>query len=148
MLCGVQSSDAVDAATGVALAAHLGLARVAVVRGVEHDAAAGALTVERELEGGSIEVLRVGLPALLTIQTGINEPRYATLRAIKQAREKPLDVVEPASWGSTPTRSARPSAPGGADCGCRSAARARRCSPARRRAGRADPRDRRRRGWR
>ena len=49
--------------------------------------------MERELEGGLVEVLRVGLPALLTIQTGINEPRYANLRAIKQAREKPLDVV-------------------------------------------------------
>jgi electron transfer flavoprotein beta subunit len=35
----------------------------------------------------------VSTPALLTIQTGINEPRYATLRAIKQAREKPLKVV-------------------------------------------------------
>ena len=47
-------------------------------------------TVERELEGGLIEVLRVALPALLTVQTGINQPRYATLRAIKQARDKPL----------------------------------------------------------
>ena len=51
-------------------------------------------TVQRELEGGLVEVLRVGLPALLTVQTGINEPRYATLRAIKQAREKPLEVKD------------------------------------------------------
>jgi electron transfer flavoprotein beta subunit len=48
------------------------------------------LTVDRELESGLVEVVRIGLPALLTIQTGINEPRYATLRAIKQARDKPL----------------------------------------------------------
>jgi electron transfer flavoprotein beta subunit len=40
-----------------------------------------------------VELLRIGLPALLTIQTGINEPRYATLRAIKQARDKPLAVM-------------------------------------------------------
>jgi electron transfer flavoprotein beta subunit len=93
VLCGVQSSDGVHSATGVALAEHLGLARVAVVKALEYDAEGGAATVERELEGGLVELLRVRLPALLTIQTGINEPRYATLRAIKQAKEKPLDVV-------------------------------------------------------
>jgi electron transfer flavoprotein beta subunit len=91
VLCGVQSSDGVHSATGVALAEHLGLPRVAVVKALDYDA--GAATVERELEGGLVELLRVRLPALLTIQTGINEPRYATLRAIKQAKEKPLDVV-------------------------------------------------------
>jgi electron transfer flavoprotein beta subunit len=93
VLCGVQSSDAVNSATGVALAAHLGLPRVAVVRKLDHDSASGTVTVERELEGGLVEVVRVRCPVLLTIQTGINEPRYATLRAIKQAREKPLGVV-------------------------------------------------------
>jgi electron transfer flavoprotein beta subunit len=93
VLCGVQSSDGVHSATGVALAEHLGLPRVAVVKALDYDAEAGAATVERELEGGLVELLRVRLPALLTIQTGINEPRYATLRAIKQAKEKPLDVV-------------------------------------------------------
>jgi electron transfer flavoprotein beta subunit len=93
VLCGVQSSDAVNGATGVALAAHLGLPRVAVVKALEYDAASNSATVERELEGGLIELLRVRLPALLTIQTGINEPRYANLRAIKQAKEKPLEVL-------------------------------------------------------
>ena len=93
VLCGVQSSDGVHSATGVALAEHLGLPRVAVVKALDYDAGVGAATVERELEGGLVELLRVRLPALLTIQTGINEPRYATLRAIKQAKEKPLDVV-------------------------------------------------------
>ena len=93
VLCGVQSSDAVNGATGVALAAHLGLAHVAVVKRIDYDAGAGTATVERELEGGLVEVLRVSTPALLTVQTGINEPRYATLRAIKQARDKPLEVA-------------------------------------------------------
>jgi electron transfer flavoprotein beta subunit len=91
VLCGVQSSDAVTGSTGAALAGYLDLARVAVVTALYYNADSQALTVDRELEGGLIEVLRVGLPALLTIQTGINEPRYATLRAIKQAREKPLE---------------------------------------------------------
>jgi electron transfer flavoprotein beta subunit len=91
VLCGVQSSDAVNGATGVAVAAHLGLPHVAVVKRLELEA--GVATVERELEGGLVEVLRIRLPALMTIQTGINEPRYATLRAIKQARDKPLSEL-------------------------------------------------------
>jgi electron transfer flavoprotein beta subunit len=91
VLCGVQSSDAVYGATGVALSGFLGLPHVAVVKEIELDGT--AVTVQRELEGGLVEVLKLDTPALLTVQTGINEPRYATLRAIKQAREKPLAVV-------------------------------------------------------
>jgi electron transfer flavoprotein beta subunit len=93
VLCGVQSSDSAHGATGVALAARLGLPRVAVVRALDFDAATRLATVERELEGGLVELLRVELPAVFTIQTGINEPRYANLRAIKQAEEKPLEVL-------------------------------------------------------
>jgi electron transfer flavoprotein beta subunit len=92
VLCGVQSSDGVNGATGVALAAHLGFPRVAVVKKIERERE--GLLVERELEGGLLETIRVPLPALLTVQTGINEPRYATLRAIKQAANKPLEVVD------------------------------------------------------
>src|SRR5579859_4142236 len=57
VLCGVQSSDAVNGATGIALAGLLDLAHVAVVKRIERDG--DALTVERELEGGLIEVVRV-----------------------------------------------------------------------------------------
>jgi electron transfer flavoprotein beta subunit len=91
VLCGVQSSDAVYGATGVALSGFLGLPHVAVVKEIE--LSGESVIVQRELEGGVVELVKVGMPALLTVQTGINEPRYATLRAIKQAREKPLDVV-------------------------------------------------------
>jgi electron transfer flavoprotein beta subunit len=83
VLTGVQSSDAVQAATGTALAELLGLPRVAVVTKIE--LGSGTATVHRELEGGIVDVVEVDMPAVLTIQTGINEPRYATLRAIKQA---------------------------------------------------------------
>lgn len=89
ILGGVQSSDAANAATAVALAGLLDLPRVAVVKEIQRDG--DRLTVHRELDGGAGEVLRIPMPALLTIQTGINEPRYASLRAIKQARSKPLD---------------------------------------------------------
>jgi electron transfer flavoprotein beta subunit len=99
VLCGVQSSDGVHSATGIALAEHLGFPHVAVVKGLEYDAGGNTAAVERELEGGLVELLRIELPALLTIQTGINEPRYATLRAIKQAKEKPLEVKGLADLG-------------------------------------------------
>ena len=99
VLCGVQSSDAVNGATGVALAGYLELPHVAVIKRLDYDPASSTATVKRELEGGLVEVLRVRTPALLTIQTGINEPRYANLRAIKQAREKPLEVTTPDELG-------------------------------------------------
>ncbi len=99
VLCGVQSSDAVNGATGVALAGYLELPHVAVVKHLEYAAAESTATVKRELEGGLVEILRVRTPALLTIQTGINEPRYANLRAIKQAREKPMEQLTPKQLG-------------------------------------------------
>jgi electron transfer flavoprotein beta subunit len=92
VLCGVQSSDAVNSATGIGLAGHLDMPHLAVARAISHES--GSLTVERELEGGLVEVVRIQMPALLTVQTGINEPRYANLRAIKQAREKPLEELD------------------------------------------------------
>jgi electron transfer flavoprotein beta subunit len=97
VLCGVQSSDSVQAATGTALAELLGLPRVAVVTKVA--LGEGVATVNRELEGGLVDVVEVETPCLLTIQTGINEPRYATLRAIKQAEQKEIDVREPGDLG-------------------------------------------------
>jgi electron transfer flavoprotein beta subunit len=93
VLCGVQSSDSVQGATGTALAELLDLPRVAVVTKVDWDGS-GPATVHRELEGGLIDVVEVDTPALLTIQTGINEPRYATLRAIKQAELNEIEVVQ------------------------------------------------------
>ena len=99
VLTGVQSSDSVQAATGTALAELLGLPRVAVVTKLSWDGSASTATVHRELEGGLVDVVEVDMPALLTIQTGINEPRYATLRAIKQAEQKEIEVREPGDVG-------------------------------------------------
>jgi electron transfer flavoprotein beta subunit len=97
VFAGVQSADSVQAATGTALAELLDLPRVAVVTKIE--LGDGKATVNRELEGGLLDVVEVDTPALLTIQTGINEPRYATLRAIKQAEEKEIDVRQPGDLG-------------------------------------------------
>ena len=111
VFCGVQSSDAVQAATGTALAELLGLPRVAVVTRIEWDPGASRATVHRELEGGLIDVTEVDTPALLTIQTGINQPRYATLRAIKQAEQKEVEVVAPEEGGEPAYRVRRMFAP-------------------------------------
>jgi electron transfer flavoprotein beta subunit len=97
VFAGVQSSDSVQAATGAALAGLLRLPSVAVVTKIELDN--GKATAHRELEGGLVDVVEVDTPALLTIQTGINEPRYATLRAIKQADEKEIDVRQASELG-------------------------------------------------
>jgi electron transfer flavoprotein beta subunit len=92
VLTGVQSADDSFGATGVALAERVGFEWAAVVNDLEHDATANVSEVRRELEGGVEELTEVEGPAVLTIQTGINEPRYASLRGIRQAQRKPLEV--------------------------------------------------------
>ena len=96
---GVQSADFSFGATGVALAADLDFQWAAVVNDFDLDADAGVANVHRELEGGIEELTEVSLPAVFTIQTGINEPRYASLRGIRQAQSKPLDVQTPDELG-------------------------------------------------
>ena len=100
IFAGVQSSDSVQAATGTMLAELLGLPRVAVVTKVDYDHGARRAAVHRELEGGLLDIVSVQTPAVLTIQTGINQPRYATLRAIKQAEQVEIDVREAADGGN------------------------------------------------
>jgi electron transfer flavoprotein beta subunit len=99
VLCGVQSSDAMNGATGIALAGFADMPHVAVVRALIYDHEARSAHVDRELEGGVIERMTVRTPAVITVQTGINSPRYATLRAIKNARTKPLEVLALADLG-------------------------------------------------
>ncbi|AGB38247.1 electron transfer flavoprotein subunit beta/FixA family protein [Natronococcus occultus] len=92
VLTGVQSGDDSWGGTGVSLAEELGFEWGAVVNHLEHDLEDGVASVRRELEGGVEELTEIELPAALTIQTGINEPRYASLRGIRQAQRKELDV--------------------------------------------------------
>ena len=93
VLTGVQSADSVQGSTGAALAELAGLPRVAVVTRIDWSGT-GAATVDRELEGGLVDVVEVDTPALLTIQTGTNTPRYANLRAIKQAERHEIAVMQ------------------------------------------------------
>lgn len=105
VLCGSQASDDGEAQTGVMLAELLGLPHAAYVAklGIRHEGLIGNATrVWRELEGGLLEVLEVPLPAVVTVQTGINQPRYASIMGIKRAQAKELKVLDAAGAGITP----------------------------------------------
>ncbi len=88
ILTGLQSDDAGFGQTGVILAELLGLPHATII--MEIEAAAGRLRCKRELEAGWFQTVTLPQPALLTIQSGINKVRYATLMGIKRARRKPL----------------------------------------------------------
>lgn len=93
IIAGAQSSDLSNGATGPATARMLGLPCAALIVGTEWDGGQ-IITVMRELEGGLQHKVRLPVPALITMQTGANAPRYATMRMVKQAKDKPLAIVE------------------------------------------------------
>lgn len=96
---GVQAADHAFAQTGVATAAMLNWPHAAVVSQLDYRAGAAQAVVHRELEGGLTEEMLLDCPAVLSIQLGINEPRYASLRGIKQAAAKPLERISHADLG-------------------------------------------------
>src|SRR4029079_7142569 len=58
--------------------------------------------VVREMESGKNELLRIQLPAVIEVQAGINQPRYAALKGIMAAKKKPLAEVSPSDLGLDP----------------------------------------------
>jgi len=93
LFAGVQSSDQSFASTGIATAALLGWPHAAVVSNLTYTPGAQSAVFRRELEGGLLQEVEIQCPAVLTIQLGINTPRYASLRSIKQAASKPIEVL-------------------------------------------------------
>ena len=91
VLTGVQANDDGFGATGVALAERIDYGWAAVVTALELDAEEGVAHVRRELEGGLEELSDVTVPAVFTIQTGITEPRYASLRGIREAEASEIE---------------------------------------------------------
>jgi len=87
---GAQASDGSSGATGQAAAAILGLPYTSLATGLE--VKDGKARVTRELEAGMSEVVEIPLPALLTIQSGINEPRYVSIMGIRKASSKEIKV--------------------------------------------------------
>jgi len=93
VLTGLQSDDHGYAQVGVLLAEKLGVAHATII--MEVQVADGGLRVKRELEGGWFQWVAMPLPALLTIQSGINQLRYATLKGIMAAKKKEIREVAP-----------------------------------------------------
>src|SRR3954464_11962903 len=91
VLTGLQSDDLGFGQVGVLLAAGLGMPHATII--MEVQAADGGLRVKRELEGGWFQWIALPLPALLTIQSGINQLRYATLKGIMAAKKKEIRKV-------------------------------------------------------
>jgi electron transfer flavoprotein beta subunit len=98
ILTGLQSDDQGHAQFGPVLAEKLGIPHSTIIMEVKVDGA--SLRVKRELEGGWFQYLSMPLPALLTIQSGINTLRYATLKGIMAAKKKEITKVAPAAAGA------------------------------------------------
>jgi electron transfer flavoprotein beta subunit len=88
ILTGLQSDDQGFAQVGVILAEKLGLPHATIV--MEVQATEAWIKVKRELEGGWFQWVSMPLPAVLTIQSGINQLRYATLKGIMAAKKKEI----------------------------------------------------------
>jgi electron transfer flavoprotein beta subunit len=93
VLTGLQSDDQGHAQVGVVLAERLGIPHATIIMDVQVED--GRLRVKRELEGGWFQWIALPLPALLTIQSGINQLRYATLKGIMAAKKKEIRKVVP-----------------------------------------------------
>lgn len=99
LLLGKQAIDDDANQTGQMLAALTSLPQATFASKVE--VAEGQLTVTREIDGG-LETLRMPLPAVVTADLRLNEPRYVTLPNIMKAKKKPLDKLSPADLGVDP----------------------------------------------
>lgn len=94
VLTGLQSDDVGSGQTGVILAELLGSSHATIIMEVQPQT--GAVRVKRELEDGWFQYITMPLPAVLTIQSGLNRLRYATLMGIKKAKTKELKAIDAA----------------------------------------------------
>jgi electron transfer flavoprotein beta subunit len=93
ILAGIMSEDEMNGQTGPMIAKILDLpctgpAIEAQIRPVEN-----SIMVEREIEGGGRDIFNVSLPCLLTIQSGINQPRYPALSKVLRAKKKEIEFI-------------------------------------------------------
>lgn len=102
VLTGLQSDDLGYGQAGVVLAELIGAPHATIIMQVEK--LDGALRVKRELEDGWFQWVTMPLPAVLTIQSGINKLRYATLMGIKKAKTKELKALSSGDLGVAPAQ--------------------------------------------
>lgn len=99
LLTGLQSDDLGYGQTGVVLAEVMGIPHATLIMGVE--VLDGNIRVKREMENGWFQNIEMPLPAVLTIQSGINKLRYATLMGIKKAKTKEVKKMTAGELGVT-----------------------------------------------
>jgi electron transfer flavoprotein beta subunit len=105
ILTGLQSDDLGYGQTGVIVAELLGLPHSTII--MQAEVSGAVVRVKRELEDGWFQHIAMPLPAVLTIQSGINKLRYATLMGIKKSKTKEIKRVTAAELGVTAAASAR-----------------------------------------
>ncbi len=96
VIMGKQAVDGDNNQTGQMLAGLLGWPQATFVSKI--NLADGGLEAVREVDGG-LETVKMSLPAILTVDLRLNEPRYASLPNIMKAKKKPLDVLSPGDLG-------------------------------------------------
>jgi electron transfer flavoprotein beta subunit len=110
VMTGLQSDDQGFGQVGVVLAEKLGMPHATIIMAVEATPSTGSgqappsLRVKRELEGGWFQWMTLPMPALLTIQSGINQLRYATLKGIMAAKKKEIRKVAAPAAGTPAQR--------------------------------------------
>lgn len=97
VMSGLQSDDNGYGQTGVILAELLGIPHATLVIEVDRSSVNGSLRLKRELESGWYQWFEYQLPALLTIQSGISQIRYAGLKGIMAAKKKEIKEVTPSN---------------------------------------------------
>jgi electron transfer flavoprotein beta subunit len=102
IFCGQRALDDDSATVGAALAEFLGVPQLSIITKVDVDPNAGKVIVRRPVEGGTM-VIESSLPAVITAQKGLNEPRYASLPGIMKAKKKPLEEKTLADLGLNPS---------------------------------------------
>jgi len=93
ILAGVMSEDAMQGLVGPMAAECLGWPCATSVMEMDVAGDRSAVAVEREMEGGRRDVLSIRLPAVITVQSGINTPRYPSLSNMLRANRQPLDIL-------------------------------------------------------
>jgi len=96
VICGKQAIDNDMNATGQMLAALTGWAQGTFISKLE--VGDGEATVTREVDGG-LQSIKVSLPAIVTVDLRLNEPRYASLPNIMRAKKKPFEIKTPGDYG-------------------------------------------------
>jgi electron transfer flavoprotein beta subunit len=92
ILAGVQSADLGQAATGVLLASELGWPHATMA--IDIEPAGSEVVVTRELENNTSEKVSLPLPAVITVQSGINQPRYVSIMGIRKVRKMTIETME------------------------------------------------------